>query len=60
MQTLDLFPFTTATHPQTGNLTIAGHYLSDLVRKWGSPLYVYDAETLRALAAGLIAQLKNS
>ena len=42
---LDLFPVTTAIN-SSGSLAIAGHSLVELAKKWGTPLYVYDAETI--------------
>ena len=42
---LDLFPVTTLIN-SLGSLEIAGHSLADLAGKWGTPLYLYDAETI--------------
>ncbi len=44
---LELFPITAAVEP-TGRLSIAGHDLTDLAHLWGTPLYLYDATTIRA------------
>ena len=42
---LDLFPVTTAIN-SAGSLEISGHSLSTLAKQWGTPLYLYDAETV--------------
>lgn len=42
---LPLLPNTTACFD--GHLHIAGHRLADLAREYGTPLYVYDAATIR-------------
>ncbi|MBN1921229.1 MAG: diaminopimelate decarboxylase [Anaerolineae bacterium] len=36
-----------------GRLSIAGHDLGALAREWGTPLYVYDGETVRQELAAL-------
>lgn len=36
-----------------GRLSLAGHDLGALARKWGTPLYVYDGETVRQELAAL-------
>ncbi|HEV8535755.1 MAG TPA: diaminopimelate decarboxylase [Candidatus Limnocylindria bacterium] len=33
---------------RAGNVSVAGHDLADLADRYGTPLYVYDAETIRA------------
>ena len=45
--TLNLFPVTT-TRDAKGQMMIAGQLLRDLVRQYGSPLYLYDGTTLRS------------
>ncbi len=42
-----LFPLSTNRDP-AGRMTIAGYSLCDLANQFGTPLYVYDAETIRA------------
>jgi diaminopimelate decarboxylase len=51
---MDLFPQTAAINPD-GCLSIAGHDLTELAARWGTPLYVYDAETIRAQVVELQA-----
>jgi diaminopimelate decarboxylase len=41
-----IFPITTGRDP-AGQMTVAGHSLRDLADQYGTPLYVYDAETIR-------------
>ena len=53
MNILDLFPLSTTVHPRSGGLRIAGHDLNELAHRWGTPLYLYDAATVRAQASGL-------
>jgi len=43
----------TATITSAGRLTVAGHDLCDLAQRWGTPLYIYDAETIRQRASQL-------
>ncbi len=43
---LSLFPQATTIDP-TGHLTLRGHRAIDLVAQFGTPLYVYDVETIR-------------
>ncbi len=43
---LALFPDRTTINP-TGHLELAGHRLVDLAAQFGTPLYVYDVETIR-------------
>ena len=42
-----------------GRLRLAGKELSALARRWGTPLYIYDAETIRE-RAGLVATAAQS
>jgi diaminopimelate decarboxylase len=51
---LSLFPVSAAVQPN-GKLTIAGHDLDDLADAYGTPLYLFDAETLR----GQVLRLKE-
>ena len=46
-ETLSLFPITTQRDSK-GQMMIAGQLVRDLVQQYGSPLYLYDAATLRA------------
>lgn len=50
---LALFPETAAIS-QTGTLTIAGVDTVGLVREYGSPLYVFDEATLRAMCRAFV------
>ena len=43
----DIFPITTEV-PADGAIRIAGHDLSKLANDFKTPLYVYDARTVRA------------
>lgn len=43
---LDLLPDTTNITPE-GSLLIAGHLLADLGRQYGTPLYIFDRETIQ-------------
>ncbi|MCL4559429.1 MAG: diaminopimelate decarboxylase [Chloroflexi bacterium] len=43
---IEYFPITAAIAPD-GKITLGGQNLDDLARSWGTPLYVYDAATLR-------------
>ena len=45
----NLTPVTTALDPQ-GRLVVGGCLLSDLARRYGTPLYVLDEATLRGTA----------
>jgi diaminopimelate decarboxylase len=58
LNSLDLFPLTKTISPQDGSLQIAGHSLGELARLWGTPLYLYDAATVRARAGELQRLLK--
>ena len=46
MDNLSVFPISTTCDDQ-GHLRLAGHRLTDLARDWGTPLYLYDAATVR-------------
>lgn len=48
-----------AGRDSTGSLTIAGHALRPLAEQYGTPLYVYDAATVREHAARLRAALEQ-
>ena len=43
---LSVFPVSTTCDAE-GHLHLAGHRLTDLARAWGTPLYLYDAATIR-------------
>jgi len=47
MDDLSIFPNSTSIN-QNGHLAIAGHDLVDLANQYGTPLYLYDAATVRA------------
>ncbi|NMB87399.1 MAG: diaminopimelate decarboxylase [Chloroflexi bacterium] len=55
----DLFPLGTTLTPD-GHLQIAGHELGALAGQWGTPLYVYDALTVRTHIQDLQAWLKQA
>ncbi len=57
--TLDLFPITTAVDT-AGSLTIAGHSLNGLAKKWGTPLYLYDGATVAARAKSVRELLQQN
>ena len=57
-ETLALFPITTSISDE-GRLTVAGHDLTTLAQKWGTPLYLYDATTVRQQAGLLQDWLKQ-
>lgn len=46
-ETLNIFPITTQ-RDEKGQMMIAGQLLRELVNEFGSPLYLYDGETLRS------------
>ena len=48
---LSLFP-QAATIDSTGCLTLAGHRAVDLAARFGTPLYLYDINTIRSRIAG--------
>jgi diaminopimelate decarboxylase len=48
----------TASILASHHLTVAGHDLCDLAQRWGTPLYIYDAETIRQRAGRLPALLQ--
>jgi diaminopimelate decarboxylase len=49
MKRLQLFPITTAI--ENNSLTIAGHDLDTLAKDYGTPLYLYDRETMDSAVA---------
>ena len=55
----NLTPITTIVDPE-GRLGIGGCLLSDLARRYGTPLYVLDEATLRATAAAYRTALATS
>ena len=54
--TLSLLPIS-ATCDDQGRLCLAGQRLTDLAREWGTPLYLYDAATVRHQLEALHATL---
>jgi diaminopimelate decarboxylase len=54
----DLLPVSSGRGPQ-GQLQIAGHDLRWLAHTWGTPLYVFDAETVRQHVSSLQNDLKT-
>jgi diaminopimelate decarboxylase len=47
MQTSEcFFPISTSRN-QIGHIQVAGHDLCTLAEQWGTPLYIYDAQTIR-------------
>ncbi|GAB4399069.1 MAG: diaminopimelate decarboxylase [Anaerolineales bacterium] len=58
MKRLDLFPISTKI--ENDQLTIAGHSLTELAEKNGTPLYVYDRATLDTAALGYKSALASS
>jgi diaminopimelate decarboxylase len=54
----DLFPVSTGRGPQ-GQLQIAGHDLSALAKTWGTPLYIFDAATVRQQTQSLQQNLRH-
>lgn len=58
MKRLDLFPISTKIENE--QLTIAGHSLTELAKKNGTPLYVYDRATLDTAALGYKSALASS
>lgn len=57
-EVLSLFPVTASVSPD-GRLFIAGHDVEQLARQYGTPLYVYDAETVRYQISSLQNHLKK-
>jgi diaminopimelate decarboxylase len=53
-----LFPITTDLG-KTGHLQIAGHDLAELVHRWGTPLYIYDAATIASKIQSLQTLLQT-
>ncbi len=49
MNRLQLFPITTTIEKKS--LTIAGHNLASLAEEYGTPLYIYDRETMDSAVA---------
>ena len=56
---LDLFPVSTRIN-SLGSLEIAGHGLAELAVKWGTPLYLYDGETISSQVQLLKALLDKN
>lgn len=56
MKNSHIFPVTAGRDP-AGALTIAGLALRPLAEKYGTPLYLYDAKTVREQARGLREEL---
>ena len=54
--TQSIYPVS-AGRDETGCLTIAGHNLRPLAEQYGTPLYLYDAATLRGQASRLREEL---
>ncbi len=54
--TQSIYPVSTG-RDETGCLTIAGHKLRPLAEQYGTPLYLYDAATLRGQASRLREEL---
>lgn len=57
MTPLDLFPVSAAVSPLTGRLEIAGYDLNALAQRWGTPLYLYDAATIRSQVGELLRRM---
>jgi diaminopimelate decarboxylase len=57
-QTSDLLPVTTSRGP-AGQLQIAGHDLDGLAKSWGTPLYLFDAATVRQQVHSLQQHLRQ-
>lgn len=56
--TLDLLPDTT-TISSEGSVQIAGRKLADLAREYGTPLYIFDRETVKNACKGYWLALKE-
>jgi diaminopimelate decarboxylase len=54
----ELFPINSGVS-ENGRLCVAGLDLSELASIWGTPLYVYDAVTLRSQVDHLQSLLLN-
>lgn len=52
-----LYPISTG-RDELGRLTIAGHCVSDLAKRYRTPLYVYDGETIRTQIENLRQNLR--
>ena len=57
MNRLQLFPVTTSM--EKNSLSIAGHDLAALANKYGTPLYLYDRETMDTAAVGYQSALAS-
>jgi diaminopimelate decarboxylase len=57
-QTSDLLPVSTSRGP-AGQLQIAGHDLNGLAKSWGTPLYLFDAATVRQQVQSLQQHLRQ-
>ncbi len=57
MNRLQLFPVTTSM--EKNSLSIAGHDLAALANKHGTPLYLYDRETMDTAAVGYQSALAS-
>jgi len=55
--TSQIYPMTTG-RDSLGRLTVAGHVLSHLAKQYGTPLYVYDGETVRSQVERLRQNLR--
>ena len=53
-----LFPVTAAIN-NSDHLTIGGCDVTDLVAEFGTPLYVYDDETLRGMCKGFVGEFQS-
>ncbi len=55
---LDLFPVT-VSQDATGSLALAGHSLAALARHFGTPLYLYDAQTIEGQVKSITQLLQQ-
>ncbi|MGA2158807.1 MAG: diaminopimelate decarboxylase [Dehalococcoidia bacterium] len=53
---LELFPLTSQVSKKTDHLTIGGCDCIDLLRKYGSPLYVFDEATIRSICREFVKE----
>lgn len=53
-----LFPVTAAVN-DSDHLSIGGCDVTDLVAEFGTPLYVYDDETLRGMCSGFVSEFQS-
>lgn len=58
MEIRDLLPVT-ASYDERGLLRIANNDLAALAREWGTPLYIYDAMTVRQQVSSLLALFRQ-